>query len=77
MFNLKIDYCNFYWKFFGIFFEIEIDKNFIKFVWFLVINDDISFVIFKDEVCDIYYFYKESMWFRKLFFVIVGYNKGR
>lgn len=45
MFNLKIDYCNFYWKFFGIFFEIEIDKNFIKFVWFLVINDDISFVI--------------------------------
>lgn len=43
-FNLKIDYCNSYWKSFGIFFEIETDKNPTKFVWLLAINDDISFV---------------------------------
>lgn len=46
-FNLKIDYCNSYWKSFGIFFEIETDKNPTKFVWLLAINDDISFVTLK------------------------------
>lgn len=76
-FNLKIDYCNSYWKSFGIFFEIETDKNPTKFVWLLAINDDISFVTFKDEARDTHYFYKESMWFRKPSSVIVGHNKGR
>lgn len=77
-FNLKIDYCNSYWKSFGIFFEIETDKNPTKFVWLLAINDDIyKFCHSEDEARDTHYFYKESMWFRKPSSVIVGHNKGR